>query len=151
MAKISAICLTVDGVRQQSTTHDFAYGLDLISGLVETLTCLVRDIIIGTSDKRIRRIEIADGMSLLISEIMEQPHVVGWVLMQTPVDMNSALKSLDNYVLTYIGQHSSLQGIEKEALDEIRFKEIEEEPDLCDSGPQSSVPKTHKGSLSLSH
>jgi hypothetical protein len=50
----------------------------------------------------LRLLEFSKGKVLLVSQVMENPHVVVWAFMDKPIKLEEALSSLDSFAEAYL-------------------------------------------------
>jgi hypothetical protein len=87
----------VNGMRKQSVKHNFPFDLELFSAMVEVLLDRAEQL-----GGHLRLLEFSKGKVLLVSQVMENPHVVVWAFMDKPVKLEEALASLDNFASAYL-------------------------------------------------
>lgn len=120
-SRVNVICLMVNGLRKQSIKHNFPFDLDLFAGMVE--------IILDRADElggHLRLLEFSKGKVLLVSQVMESPHVVVWAYMDKPIKLDDAIANLDSFAVAYVNKRL-------DKLDDLHLELIREfEPAECD-------------------
>jgi hypothetical protein len=87
----------VNGMRKQSVKHNFPFDLELFSAMVEVILDRAEEL-----GGHLRLLEFSKGKVLLVSQVMESPHVVVWAFMDKPIRMEEALTGLDNFARAYV-------------------------------------------------
>jgi ABC-type Na+ transport system ATPase subunit NatA len=96
-SRVNVICLMVNGMRKQSVKHNFPFDLELFSAMVEVILDRAEEL-----GGHLRLLEFSKGKALLVSQVMESPHVVVWAFMDKPIRMGEALAGLDNFARAYV-------------------------------------------------
>ena len=96
-SRVNVICLMVNGMRKQSVKHNFPFDLELFSAMVEVILDRAEEL-----GGHLRLLEFSKGKVLLVSQVMESPHVVVWAFMDKPIRMEEALTGLDNFARAYV-------------------------------------------------
>jgi hypothetical protein len=72
----------------------------------------------------LRLLEFSKGKVLLVSQVMENPHVVVWAFMDKPIRLEEALGSLDSFAVGYVNDRlDKLDALDLELPKE--FKPVE--------------------------
>jgi ABC-type Na+ transport system ATPase subunit NatA len=96
-SRVNVICLMVNGLRKQSVKHNFPFDLELFSAMIEVILARAEEL-----GGHLRLLEFSKGKVLLVSQVMENPHVVVWAFMDKPIRLEEALRSLDDYARSYL-------------------------------------------------
>jgi hypothetical protein len=118
-SRVNVICLMVNGIRKQSVKHNFPFDLELFTGLVESILDRAEQL-----GGHLRLVEFSKGKVILVSQVMENPHVVIWAFMDKPVKLEEALVNLDSYAMAYLNKRvDKLEALDLELPRE--FKPVE--------------------------
>jgi hypothetical protein len=52
----------------------------------------------------LKLLEFSKGKVLLVSQVMETPHIVVWAFMDKPIKLDDALTNLDRFALAYVNK-----------------------------------------------
>jgi hypothetical protein len=106
----------VNGIRKQSVKNNFPYDLELFTGMVESIIDRAEEV-----GGHLRLLELSNGKVLLVSQVMETPHIVGWAYMEKPIRLDEATKNLDNFALAYVNKHlDKLDALDLESPEEFQ-------------------------------
>jgi hypothetical protein len=98
-SRVNVICLMVNGIRKQSVKHNFPFDLELFTGLVESIIDRAEEI-----GGHLTFLELSNGKVLLVSQVMENPHIVVWAFMDKPIRLEEAIENLNSFALAYVNK-----------------------------------------------
>jgi hypothetical protein len=115
-SRVNVICLMVNGIRKQSVKHNFPFDLELFTGMVESIIDRAEEV-----GGHLKLLELSNGKVLLVSQVMETPHIVVWAFMDKPIRLDEAIKNLDSFALAYVNKRlDKLDALDLEFPEEFR-------------------------------